>query len=52
MSKRYAPEVREEVLKKIRNGQRASDVAKLFGINEMIIRTWLESDTTSMAAET
>jgi len=52
MSKRYAPEVREEVVKKIRNGQKVSEEAKLHGINEMTIRTWLERDTTSTAAET
>jgi transposase-like protein len=52
MSKRYAPEVREEVVKKIRNGQKVLEVAKLHGINEMTIRTWLERDTTSTAAET
>ena len=41
MSKRYPQEVREEVLKKIRNGQKVSEVAKLHGINDMTIRTWL-----------
>lgn len=52
MAKRYPQEVREEVLKKIRNGQKVSDVAKLHGINDMTIRTWLERDTASIAAET
>jgi transposase-like protein len=52
MAKRYPQEVREEVLKKIRNGQKVSDVAKLHGISDMTIRTWLERDTTSTAAET
>lgn len=52
MAKRYPQEVKEEVLKKIRNGQKVSDVAKLHGISDMTIRTWLERDTTSTAAET
>ena len=52
MGKRYAKEVKEEVLRKIREGQRVSDVAKAYGINDMTIRTWLERDTESTAAET
>jgi transposase-like protein len=52
MAKRYPKETKEEVLKKIREGQRVSDVAKAYGINDMTIRTWLERDTESTAAET
>ena len=52
MAKRYPQEVREEVLKKIRGGQKVMEVSRLHGINEMTIRTWLERDTTSTAAET
>jgi transposase-like protein len=52
MAKRYPRETKEDVLKKIREGQRVSEVAKAHGINEMTIRTWLERDTESTAAET
>jgi transposase-like protein len=52
MAKRYPKEIKEEVLKKIREGQRVSEVAKAHGINDMTIRTWLERDTESTAAET
>lgn len=52
MAKRYPLEVREEVLKKIRGGQKVSEVSKSHGINEMTIRSWLERDTGSTAAET
>jgi transposase-like protein len=52
MPKRYSAETREEVLKKIRSGQKVSEVAKVHGINEMTIRSWLERDTNSTAAET
>jgi transposase-like protein len=52
MAKRYPKETKEEVLKKIREGQRVSEVAKAYGINDMTIRTWLERDTESTAAET
>ena len=52
MAKRYSKEVREEVLGKIREGQKVSEVARVFGINDMTIRTWLERDTESTAAET
>lgn len=52
MAKRYSAEVREEVLKKIRGGQRVSEVSKAYGIHDVTIRTWLERDTTSTAAET
>ena len=52
MGKRYAKEVKEEVLRKIREGQRVSEVARSHGINEMTIRSWLERDTGMTAAET
>jgi transposase-like protein len=52
MGKRYAQEVKEEVLRKIREGQRVSEVARSHGINEMTIRSWLERDTGMTAAET
>lgn len=52
MAKRYPKETKEEVLTKIREGQRVSEVAKAYGINDMTIRTWLERDTESTAAET
>jgi transposase-like protein len=51
MGKRYAKEVKEEVLRKIREGQRVSKVARSHGINEMTIRSWLERDTGMTAAE-
>ena len=52
MGKRYGKEVKEEVVRKIRDGQKVSEVAKAHGINEMTVRTWLERDTRSTAAET
>ncbi len=52
MPKRYPKETKEEVLKKIREGQKVSDVAKAYGINDMTIRTWLEQDTEPTVAET
>lgn len=52
MAKRNPKETKEEVLKKIREGQRVSEVAKAYGINDVTIRTWLERDTESPAAET
>ena len=52
MAKRYPKETKEEVLKKIRESQKVADVAKAFGISDMTIRTWLERDTESTAAET
>jgi len=44
MGKRYSREVKEEVLGKIRSGQRVAEVARAHGINEMTVRTWLERD--------
>lgn len=52
MPKRYSKETKDEVLGKIRSGQRVSEVAKTYGINEMTVRSWLERDTESPAAET
>ena len=52
MGKRYAKEVKEEVVRKIREGQRVLEVARSHGINEMTIRSWLERDSGMMAAET
>lgn len=52
MKKRYTREIREEVVGKIRGGQKVSETAKQYGINEMTIRTWLERDASSTSAET
>lgn len=52
MAKRYPKETKEEVLRKIRGGQRVSEVARAYGINDMTIRSWLERDTGMTAAET
>ena len=52
MRKRYSKEIKEEVVGKIRGGQRVLEVAKTYGINELTVRSWLERDTTSPAAET
>jgi len=52
MGGRHTKAVKLEVLSKIRSGQRVSDVAKAYGINESTVRTWLERDTGSTAAET
>jgi transposase-like protein len=52
MVKRYSKEIKEEVVKKIRGGQRVVEVAKAHGINEMTVRTWLERDSNSSASET
>ena len=51
MSKRYSQEVREEVLGKIRRGQKVSAVAQEHGINDQTIRNWLERDTGGNRAE-
>lgn len=51
MSKRYPPEVRREVLEKVRGGRKVSEVAREHGINEMTVRNWLERETVSGAAE-
>jgi transposase-like protein len=52
MRKRYSKEAKDEVLGKIRGGQKVSEVAKSHGISEPTVRTWLERDTTSSASET
>ena len=44
MGKRYAKELKEEVLGKIRSGQKVSAVAEAHGILEATVRTWLERD--------
>ena len=52
MAKRHSKETKEEVLKKVREGQRVSEVENAHGINDMTLRTWLERHTESTAAET
>ena len=51
MGKRYGTAVREEVLGKIRNGQKVSAVAREHGINEMTVRNWLVRDTENGSAQ-
>ena len=51
MAKRYSKEIKEEVLGKIRQGQKVAVVAREYGINENTIRTWLERDTESGSAQ-
>jgi len=51
MGKRYSREVKDEVLEKIRGGQRVAEVARAHGINEMTVRTWLERDTVGGASQ-
>ena len=50
--KRYTKEIKEEVLNKIRSGRKVVEVAKEHGINDMTIRTWIERDTETGAAQT
>jgi transposase-like protein len=45
MGKRYSQEVKDEVLGKIREGQKIVEVSRQYGINDMTIRTWVERDT-------
>jgi transposase-like protein len=52
MAKRYGREIKEEILGKVRSGQRVSEVARVHGLHEQTIRNWLERDTVSGAAET
>jgi transposase-like protein len=52
MGKRSSVEIREEVFKKLRGGQKVSEASKSHGINELTIRSWLERDTDSPASET
>jgi len=50
--KRYTKEIKDEVLTKIRSGRKVVEVAKEYGISDMTIRTWLERDTETGAAQT
>ena len=49
--KRYSKQIRDEVLGKIRNGQKVSVVAREHGINEQTVRNWLERDTGGKRSE-
>jgi len=51
MTKRFGQAVKEEVLGKIRNGRRVSEVAQEHGIHEQTVRNWLERDTAAGASE-
>ena len=51
MGKRYWKEIREEVLGKIRSGQKVAEVSRSHGINDMTIRSWLERDTEQGSAQ-
>lgn len=51
MTKRYSKEIKEEVLNKIRSGNRVAAVAREYGIKENTVRTWLERDTVRGSAE-
>lgn len=51
MSGRYSKEKRREIMEKIRGGQKVSEVAKMYGVNESTIRTWLERETGCTASE-
>lgn len=52
MTKRFSKEIKEEVLGKIRSGQKVVEVSKVYGINDATVRTWLERDTVSSSSET
>lgn len=52
MGKRYSKEIWEAVLGKMQRGQRVCEVSKAYGINDMMIRSRSERDTTSTAVET
>jgi transposase-like protein len=43
MGERQTKEMKEEILRKIQEGQRVSEVAKSLGISEMTVRTWIAS---------
>lgn len=45
IAKRCPKATKEEVLNRVREGQRVSDDAKAHGINDMTIRSWLERET-------
>jgi transposase-like protein len=51
MTKRFGQALKEEVLGKIRNGRRVSEVAQEHGIHEQTVRNWLERDTAAGASE-
>jgi transposase-like protein len=40
MEKRHTKETKEEILRRAREGQRVSEVAKFYGISKMMVRTW------------
>jgi transposase-like protein len=42
--------IKDEVVGKIRNGQKVVEVARHHAINEMTVRTWLERDTAEGAS--
>lgn len=44
-SKRYAKEIREEVLQKIRQGEKVSELAEKYGMSKTTIRDWLKGDS-------
>ena len=52
MGKRYSREIREEVLGKVRGGQKVAETARAYGINEMTVRSWVERETGSARGET
>lgn len=51
MGKRCAPEIRAEVLGKIRDGKKVKQVAAEHGINEVTVRTWLERESEGKGRE-
>jgi len=51
MGGRYSKEKKSEILEKIRGGHKVSEVGKMYGVNELTIRTWLERETGSTASE-
>lgn len=52
MGKRYSQLIKDEVVGKIRNGQKVIEVARQYGIKEMTVRTWLVRDTAEGASQT
>ena len=51
MAKRYPAELRDEILDKIRNGQKVSVVAREYGVRETTVRNWLQRDTAGRGGE-
>lgn len=49
--KYYGPEVRREVLGKIRTGRTVADAAREHGIKENTVRNWLSRDTGGRSGE-